>query len=63
MMSLSTVSAGDGYTSPSTALAIVNSSSPSLGTHAGPKPTVIGLYGISGSGKSFLLSRLQQELG
>ncbi|KAH7019526.1 uracil phosphoribosyltransferase-domain-containing protein [Ilyonectria destructans] len=30
---------------------------------AGPKPTVIGLYGISGSGKSFLLSHLRQELG
>ncbi|KAH8729252.1 uracil phosphoribosyltransferase-domain-containing protein [Ilyonectria robusta] len=29
----------------------------------GPKPTVIGLYGISGSGKSFLLSHLRQELG
>lgn len=27
------------------------------------EPIVIGLYGISGSGKSFLLQRLQQELG
>ncbi|KAL6409771.1 hypothetical protein AUP68_06166 [Ilyonectria robusta] len=63
MISLSTVSTGDGSTSPSTALATVNSASPSLGTQAGPKPTVIGLYGISGSGKSFLLSRLREELG
>ncbi|KAH7120460.1 uracil phosphoribosyltransferase-domain-containing protein [Dactylonectria macrodidyma] len=34
----------------------------SLGIRAAPKPTVIGLYGISGSGKSFLLSQLRQEL-
>ncbi|PTD08049.1 hypothetical protein HYE67_001954 [Fusarium culmorum] len=29
---------------------------------ASPKPTVIGLYGISGSGKSFLLEYLRQKL-
>lgn len=38
--------------SPSPALATVNN----LGIKAGPAPTVIGLYGISGSGKSFLLN-------
>ncbi|KAK6332932.1 hypothetical protein TWF718_010760 [Orbilia javanica] len=29
----------------------------------GAKPTVIGIYGIPGSGKSFLLNQLRQELG
>ncbi|KAM5374775.1 hypothetical protein ACJZ2D_006269 [Fusarium nematophilum] len=29
----------------------------------GPKRTVIGLYGVSGSGKSFLLEHLRQDLG
>ncbi|KAF4453917.1 hypothetical protein F53441_3442 [Fusarium austroafricanum] len=28
-----------------------------------PKPTVIGIYGISGSGKSFILDKLRERLG
>ncbi|THV05862.1 hypothetical protein K435DRAFT_826190 [Dendrothele bispora CBS 962.96] len=31
--------------------------------HIPPKPTVIGLYGLPGSGKSFLLKQLKTELG
>lgn len=35
----------------------------SLGTQsAPPKPVVVGLYGVPGSGKTFLLSKLRQEL-
>ncbi|KAG8664243.1 uncharacterized protein FPOAC1_013006 [Fusarium poae] len=33
-----------------------------ISTQVTPKPTVIGLYGISGSGKSFLLEYLRQKL-
>jgi phosphoserine phosphatase/uracil phosphoribosyltransferase/adenylate kinase len=32
------------------------------GTQVSAKPAIIGLYGISGSGKSFLLKQLQQKL-
>ncbi|KAK7461317.1 hypothetical protein VKT23_008496 [Stygiomarasmius scandens] len=32
-------------------------------THIPPKPTVIGLYGLPGSGKSFLLEQIKTELG
>ncbi|RSL79300.1 hypothetical protein CEP52_017539 [Fusarium oligoseptatum] len=64
MATAPTISIGDGNSSrdlpPS--IATVNNTSPILDPQAGPKPTVIGLYGISGSGKSFLLKHLQQEL-
>ncbi|EEU34817.1 uncharacterized protein NECHADRAFT_98111 [Fusarium vanettenii 77-13-4] len=53
MATAPTISVGDGNSS--------RDMHPSIAT-AGPKPTVIGLYGISGSGKSFLLKHLQQEL-
>lgn len=55
---------GDGNSSRDLAsvLATMNNANTILDTLARPKPTVIGLYGISGSGKSFLLNHLQQEL-
>lgn len=56
------VNAGEGQTGPSTPLPTVNKATTNAGTQPSPEPTVIGLYGISGSGKSFLLDHLREKL-